>query len=183
MFSLAVSAGDYLPAGGLAAMVGIVSSVRARIFVDEPDLGRVSMGILASVTADAYPGRQWTCSVDRMASEIVEMGARRVGELECSIDNPDGLLMPNLAVGVRIVTGSVHGGLSVPRTAVLRSGDRRLVWVLDDGRASRREILAGVEGPVYLEVRRGLDASDVVLIQGDKPISEGQRVQPRLQVQ
>lgn len=180
VYSLPVFEGDYLHEGALAARVGVLDAVRARIFVDEPDLGRVEKGSLASIRADAYPGREWTCEVDRLASEVVEMGARRVGEVHCTVKNPDGRLLPNLAVGVRIVTERVRAAPSIPRLSVVRGDGRTFVWTVKDGRASRREILSGVEGPVYVEVRGGLDESEIVLLPSEDPVSEGRRVKALL---
>ena len=180
VYALPVAAGDYLPPGGLAARIGSVRPARVRMFVDEPDLGRVGLGARATVTADAYPNRQWDCEVDRLASEVIERGARRIGEFECAIENTDGLLLPNLAVGVRIVTDRVRSALSIPRSAVQRSGGRSLVWTLEDGRAARREIRTGVEGPAHVEVLDGLTESAVVLVPRDQAIAQGRRVSATL---
>ena len=180
VYSLPVSEGRYLQQGALVARVGVLDAVRARIFIDEPDLGRVEQGGEARIRADAYPGREWTCNVDRLATEVVEMSTRRVGEIQCTVRNPDGRLLPNLAVGVRIVTDRVQAVPSIPRLSVLRGGGRSFVWTLEDGKATRREIRTGVEGPVHVEVREGLDESDIVLLQGEKPILEGQGVKALL---
>ncbi len=181
VYSLPVSLGDHLDAGGLLARLGLVDPVRARIFVDEPDLGRVRDGCLASIRADAYPGRTWTCRVDRLATEVVEMGPRRVGEVQCTVENPDGRLLPNLAIGVRIVTESARDAPSIPRLAVQRNAGRTFVWTVEESTASRREIVTGVEGPAYVEVLRGLDDSEPVLLPRDESVAPGRRVRIRLQ--
>ena len=181
VYSLLVAEGDQLQDGDLAARVGVLDPVRARILVDEPDLGRVEQGCPVSIEADAYPGQEWTCLADRLATEVVEMDARRVGEIQCTVPNAGGRLLPNLAVSVRIVTDRVQGASSVSRLAILRSEGRALVWTVNAGRALRREIRTGVEGPFFVEVRGGLDESDVVLLPENGSLSEGQRVRPRLQ--
>ena len=181
VYSLPVAEGDHLQDGDLAARVGVLDPVRARILVDEPDLGRVEQGCPVSIEADAYPGQEWTCLVDRLATEVVEMDARRVGEIQCTVPNAGGRLLPNLAVSVRIVTDRVQAASSVSRLAVMRSEGRARVWTVNAGRALRREIRTGVEGPFFVEVRGGLEESDVVLLPENGSLSEGQRVRPRLQ--
>ena len=182
LFSLRVREGDFVARGDLVARVGDLGTVRARILVDEPDLGRIALGDTALLTADAYPGREWGCKVDRLATEIVELGTRRVGEVLCSAANPDGALLPNLAIGVRVVTDRVSGALSVPREAVRRLAGNASVWILEDGVAAQRSVELGVRGPVFVEVRKGLDGSETVLLAGTATISEGQRVQVRMEV-
>ncbi len=181
LYSLLVSEGDFVNQGDLVARVGDLGTVRARILVDEPDLGRISRGATARLTADAYPGREWSCEVDRLATEVVERGNRRVGEVLCVAENPDGLLLPNLAVGVRVVTDRAPAALSVPREAVRRIAGNASTWVLQDGVATRRPVELGVSGPVYVEIRRGLDGSETVLLAGSATVSEGQRVRARME--
>ena len=182
LFSLPVREGDFVARGDLVARVGDLGTVRARILVDEPDLGRIALGGTARLTADAYPGREWGCEVNRLATEIVELGTRRVGEVLCTAANPEGALLPNLAVGVRVVTDRASQALSVPREVVRRIAGNASVWIVQDGVAAQRSVELGVSGPVFVEVRKGLDGSETVLLAGTATISEGQRVQVRMEV-
>ena len=179
LFSLAVQEGDFLERGGLAARIGTAERVTARVFVDEPELGRVTQGCVARISADAYPGREWECRVETLATEVIEVGPRRVGEVLCQAENPDRLLLPGLAVRVRVVTQRAERVLSVPRTAVVRDGDQPFAWVVEDGRAAKREVALGVLGPVYVEVESGLAESDSVALMGERGLAEGQRLRLR----
>lgn len=183
VYSLRVAAGDYVSAGDLVARIGDLQEARARIFVDEPELGRVTLGTVARLTADAFPGEEWACPVDELATEIVEVGTRRVGEVRCTARNPGGRLLPNLAVGVRLVTERAASALSVPRAAVQhdRSG-RAFLWIAESGRATRRPVDLGVTGAIHVEVRKGLAVSDIVLLPGSSELIEGQRVRVQVEI-
>ena len=183
VYSLRVAAGDYVSAGDLVARIGELQEARARIFVDEPELGRVTLGAVARLTADAFPGEEWACPVDELATEIVEVGTRRVGEVRCTAGNPGGRLLPNLAVGVRLVTERAASALSVPRAAVQhdRSG-RAFLWIAESGRATRRPVDLGVTGAIHVEVRKGLAVSDTVLLPGSSELVEGQRVRVQAEI-
>ncbi|MCY4536547.1 MAG: hypothetical protein OXB91_14360, partial [Bryobacterales bacterium] len=97
-------------------------------------------------------------------------------EVLCQADNPDRLLLPGLAVRVRVVTQRAERVLSVPRAAVMRGGDQPFVWVVEDGRAAKREVALGVVGPVYVEVESGLAEPDSVALTGELSLAEGQRL-------
>ena len=183
VYSLAVAEGDFLPAGALAASIGEVDSVHARIYVDEPDLGRVRKARSVQITADAYPGREWSCATIDLATEVVEMGPRRVGEVLCDVANSDGALLPNLSVGVTIVTAQAERALSVPRSALRDLGDGAYVWTAVGGRAERRRVTVGVRGADYVEIRHGLDPGDVVLVADSELLIEGQLVRVALEGQ
>ncbi len=136
---------------------------------------------MARITSDPYTGRVWGCTIDRLATEIIDLGPRRVGEVLCTLENPDRLLLPNLAVGVQIVTERAQRVFSIPRAAVLRSGDQAHVWTAEGGSAVRRQVELGVQGPVYVEIKRGLASSEVVLVSDDKTLAERQRIWIRME--
>ena len=179
LFSLAAKTGDFLEYGSLAARIGRTDSVRVRVFVDEPDLGRITQGCIARISADAYPGREWDCRVETLATEVIQVGQRRVGEALCRAASPDRLLLPGLAVRVRVVTQRAEQVLSVPRAAVMHGGDRSFAWVSEDGRAVQRAVSLGVVGPVYAEIESGLAESDLLALPGDRSLVAGQRLRLR----
>lgn len=182
VYSLPVAEGDYVSRGALVARLGELQEARARIFVDEPELGRVALGAVARLTADAFPGEEWECPIDELATEIVEVGTRRVGQVRCTARNADGRLLPNLAVGVRLVTERAASALSVPRAAVQTDpSGRAFAWTAEGGQATRQPVELGVTGSDYVEVRKGLALSDTVLLQGSAELVEGQRVRVRME--
>src|SRR5262249_37193145 len=94
--------GAILNVGDTVAAIGKLDRVRVKVFVDEPDLGHVAVGMLVIITWDALAGRTWNGEVDRMPTEIVPNGTRRVGDVGCVIHNPDRDLLPNANVTVEI---------------------------------------------------------------------------------
>lgn len=176
LYSLAVTEGDFLSEGRLVARVGTVDQVRVRVFVDEPELGRVRLGLAARLTADAYPDRIWHCKIDGLPTEVVELGSRRIGEALCTAGNPDGLLLPNLAVAVRIVTRRAEQVLSLPRSAVQRRDADAFVWIMNEGRATRKTVAVGAQGTHFVEITRGLGGSETVILPSGGAIYEGQEV-------
>lgn len=116
--------GAYLNAGDAVASIGRLDRVRVNVFVDEPDLGRVSKGMPVMITWDALPTRKWTGEVDRTATQIVALGTRQVGEVVCLIRNPDLDLLPGTNVNVEILTQTVDKALSIPKRRLARSTGR-----------------------------------------------------------
>ncbi len=176
VYSLTVENGDYVGAGESIAQIGSPQRLRAAIFIDEPELGRVARGGKALLSADAYPGASWPCAVENLALEVIELETRRVGEVFCIVENPDGRLIPNLTVSVRIETGVADNALSIPRSAVGRERGESFVWIAAGGKASRRAVALGLQGPDFVEVAAGLDGSEIVLLPGAGALAEGQPV-------
>ena len=64
-------------AGDLIANVGRMDQLPVRVFVDEPELGRVEVGQPVTITWDALPGRQWDGRVERKPASIQTLGSGR----------------------------------------------------------------------------------------------------------
>ena len=98
--------GAYLNPGDPVGSVGKLDPVRVRVYVDEPELGRVAPGENVRITWDALPGREWTGMVEKRPTEVVPLGSRQVGEVLCTIGNPNRELVPGTNVNAFILTKS-----------------------------------------------------------------------------
>jgi len=177
VYSLTVRPGDFAESGGLLARVGELSQVRVRVFVDEPDLGRVAQGQRILVTWDGLPARQWQGEVERLPSEVVEAGTRTVGEVACTLPNPEKELLPNTNVDVEIVTESRDSVLLLPREAVLGTDGNRHVFLIRDGALLRQAVKTGISNPTHIEILDGLtEGEEAALAAVGQTLRDGMRV-------
>jgi HlyD family secretion protein len=176
LYSLPVSAGDYVKVGDTLAEMADLRHVRVRAFVDEPDLGSLEPNQKVSVTWDAKPGRTWTGRTEEVPKQVVARGMRSVGELLCSIDNDRLELLPNTNVQVLIMVRERHLALVVPRAAVREDNGQRYVFVFADDKVHRRDISVGVASASKYEVVSGLTGDDRVSLPGEKELRDGMEV-------
>jgi Cu(I)/Ag(I) efflux system membrane fusion protein len=93
--------------------------------------------------------------------------ATRTAEVRIDVPNVHGDLRPGMYVDV---TFDIRLGkrLSVPESAVLYVGDRRIVFLdLGDGRLAPREVTLGHRAGDYYEVLSGLQAGETVVTSGN----------------
>jgi HlyD family secretion protein len=171
--------GAYLNAGDLVASIGRLDHVHVKVYVDEPDLGRVMKGMPVTITWDALPGRQWKGSVDRTPNEIVTMGARQVGEVTCNIDNPDMDLLPGTNVNAVILSETVENAITIPKEAVHRQQGQTGVYLLEGDRVRWRRITQGVNNTTRTQVNE-LKDGDSVALPSEKPLKDGMVIEPVL---
>jgi HlyD family secretion protein len=176
LYSLPVSAGDYVKVGDTLAEMADLRHVRVRAFVDEPDLGSLEPNQNVSVTWDARPGRTWAGHTEEVPKQVVARGVRSVGEVLCSIDNDRLELLPNTNVQVLIMVRERHMALVVPRAAVREDNGQRYVFVFADDKVSRRNISVGVASASKYEVLSGLSADDRVALPGETELRDGMEV-------
>lgn len=176
LYQLDARAGAYLNPGDLVANIGLLDRLRVRVYVDEPELGRVAQGMAVTLTWDALPGRQWKGQVDRLPTEIVPLGTRQVGEVICAIDNPNRELLPGTNINAEIVSQVVENGLTIPKEALRRASSQVGVFVLRGERVWWRPVKLGVSSVTRVQVVEGLSEGEAVALGTERPLRDGDPV-------
>lgn len=86
--------------------------------VDEADVGRIKIGLRATFSVDAFPGRQFSGEVRsvRKAAQSVQNVVTYIAII--SANNERGELLPGMTANVRIVTDTRASVLKVPNAAL-----------------------------------------------------------------
>jgi len=181
IYDLPARAGSYLNAGDLVAKIGKLDPVRVRVYVDEPELGRVAKGEKVRITWDALAGKEWTGTVERRPTEVITLGTRQVGEVLCTIDNPMRELAPGTNVNAFILTQVVENALTIPKAAVRRDGGIGVFVLQKDSTVTWQPIRRGASDALRVEVLEGLQEGDAVADATDQVLKTGARVNPVFQ--
>lgn len=168
--------GAFLNTGDIIGTLADLRKTRVRVFVDEPELGRVTMGAEVRVRWDARPNESWKGKVVRIPSQVVARGTRSVAEVLCEVASLQPSLIPNINLDVEIVTGEGPKVAALPRNCVFPEGKGHFVWIIRDGAAAKRMIQTGRSSPSVIEVTGGLSVGDSVIVPGPAPLSEGMKV-------
>ncbi|MCS6952771.1 MAG: efflux RND transporter periplasmic adaptor subunit [Bryobacterales bacterium] len=179
VYDIEVRPGAYLNAGDSVAKVGQIEKVRIRLYVDEPELGRVARGMPVTITWDALPGRRWKGTVEQTPTQVVTLGTRQVGEVICMLDNPGGELLPGTNINAEILSQSAENALTVPKEALRTSGGQTGVFVLNnDGKVAWRPVRLGVASVTRAQVLAGLREGEAVALPLGRQLRDGDAVRP-----
>jgi HlyD family secretion protein len=176
VYGLAVQPGAYLNVGDLVANVGRMDRLRVRVYVDEPELGRVAEGQPVTLTWQALPGKKWLGTVQRKPTSIQALGSRQVGEVLCIIENPGRELVPGTNVDAEIRTAVVESALVIPRETLRHDANGDYVFALKGDTVERRPVKTGTSSIALVQVAEGLAEGDAVALPSDNPIKAGDRV-------
>jgi HlyD family secretion protein len=175
-YGLPRAAGQVVAPGELVASVTAPAAPRVRFRIDQPDLPRVAVGQRLLVLFAGLPDRRWEGQVTAAPGALKNVGGREVGEALGRIADPGRALPLNAAVDVEVVVAERRGVLTIPRGALRRQGARRFVYVVDGGRAARRDVQVGLVGLSDVEVTSGLAPGDPVVADAAAELQEGERV-------
>lgn len=178
IYGLAVRPGGYVNAGDLIANVGRLDRLRVSVYVDEPELGRVTAGQPVTITWDAMPGRKWDGTVEKKPTEIQALGTRQVGEVVCTIDNPGRELVAGTNINAEIRTNVAPGALTIPKEALRRGEGGVGVFVLRGDALVWQPVETGASSVTRVQVLKSLNEGDSVAMPTDRPLTAGMPVKP-----
>jgi RND family efflux transporter MFP subunit len=129
--------------------------------VYESDLAAVRLGMPAELTLSYLPGRTWRGDVTYVAPTVEEK--TRTIKVRIEVDNADGQLKPDMFADVLLKSG-LGIGLVVPESALLRTGERTLVFAdLGEGRLEPREVKVGAKVADGVQVVSGVAEGERVV--------------------
>jgi cobalt-zinc-cadmium efflux system membrane fusion protein len=142
------------------AKVWLVGNLR------EADSGRARVGQPLHVHVQALPDRVFTATVNYV-SPTVDPATRRVA-VRATVDNPDGVLKPEMFADFDLITGTGQTSASVSEDSVIYEGDTARVWVADPARRllSLREIKVGEVTGNKVQVLSGVEPGESVVTSG-----------------
>ena len=147
-----------------------------KISVPENEIGKVRVGDTAEVVVPALDNRRFMGKVTEksMTASLLTHSY----PVKVLIEQPDEELVPGMISKV-VLSADVSTGIIVPANAILVNQEGRFVWVAEEGRATRRNItISGYSGSGVI-VSEGLQAGDVVIVEGYQKVSEGMKVEYR----
>lgn len=181
VYDLPARTGAYVNAGDLVAAVGKLDRLRVRVYVDEPELGRVREGMPVKITWDALPGREWQGSVETMPTQVAPLGTRQVGEVVVAIGNDGLALLPGTNINAEIQTEVVENAITVPKEAVRTdAANQSGVFLLRGDRVEWRPVRLGASSITRVAVLEGLASGDLVALLTEQPLESGALVRPVL---
>lgn len=170
-----VEVGDFAVPG--QELVELVAVERLKVSAAAPaaDVPFLEVGRSVTVTVDFLPGRSFSGKVVRLGAELDP--SSRTLAVEAEIDNADGSLRPGMFGRMQIPRRVLPEALLVPLSAVVEFERGRSIYVIEAGRAVRREVELGPVVGERVVVQRGLAAGERVVVSGQRQVADGQLVE------
>lgn len=159
--------------GGTAMMgmplmrINDLSTVWVQAEVPESQASQLAVGAQVAAQTPALPGEVFRGQVQALLPEVNP--TTRTRKARMALANPKGKLVPGMFVQMQLkpsAQGQARATLLVPSEALVRTGKRTLVMVVEEGAFRPVEVLVGREQNGQAEVLSGLSQSQKIVLSG-----------------
>ncbi len=164
--------GAYVTTSGGTPILWIadLDHVAVLVNITEAVMETIRRGAAAEIGLDAFPTRTFHGTVSRIAGGV-DPDTRTV-QVEIDLDNRDHALRPGMYARVRL-SGVPRRMFVVPLSALTTVGAQQFVWVVSDGKVSRRGVTIGATTASVVEITSGLSPDETIVFRGTELVREG----------
>jgi RND family efflux transporter MFP subunit len=180
---VAPSVGGGLTRGAVVTMADL-STLEVEVDVNEAYISRITNGEPARITLDAYPDTTFRGEVRQVVPTADRQ--RATVQVKVSILDRDPRILPEMGAKVDFLereqprtdgaAAPARTSIRIPAAALKSDGGASYVWLIRDGRLTKRPVTPGPVSGGFLEIRSGLAGGEQLLIGGVDAPAEGMKV-------
>ena len=171
-----VDVGDLIDGGGAKPLFVMAQVDPLRVYVNVPQASAhlIKTGLEVSVSQSEWPGKLFTGKVVRTAGALDAI--TRTLQVEVTLANPQGVLMPGAYVQVSLPAGG-SATLTVPNNVLMFRAEGPLVAVVDaSGRVTLKPVKLGRNFGERVQVMQGVDLQERLVVNPSDALSTGDQV-------
>ncbi len=173
-----VSIGDYVTTQTPLITLQTVNPQRAVFSVPERHAAALGRGQKVVFRVAALPGREFAGTVD-FVDPVVQMPGRTI-MVKAQVPNGTRELQSGMFIEARLATEVRPSAVVIPEDAVIPLQGQNFVWIVKDGKVTRRQVELGVRTPGFVEARTGVEPGEQVVVGGVAMLQEGAPVQAKV---
>ncbi|CAB3395512.1 efflux RND transporter periplasmic adaptor subunit [Kyrpidia spormannii] len=172
--SRAVEVGEYASPGASAVTIAQTDPVKLTVQVPETAVNEVKpgMGVRVDVQSAGVTGLKGTLA--RISP--VEDNTSKSYPADVEISNADGKLKPGMVAQVTLEGLPPVRGLVIPASAIVETADGPKVFTVVNNVAHQHLIQIGAVDSQHVQVVKGLNEGDVLVVAGQELLGEGAQV-------
>jgi HlyD family secretion protein len=163
--------GQSVGADGVLKLVS--GELEVHVDVDENNLADLKLGQTALISSNTFSGSAFEGSVTELGAAVDV--SRGTIEVTVTPSAPPDWLRPGQTVNVNIITAKNVQRLLLPATALTRSGDQTVVFVVANGIALEKPVITRAATEAGVPILAGLTGDEQVIVDAGK-ITAGERV-------
>ncbi len=160
--NLNIREGAYVKPSKEILSLADLSSVWILAEVFERQANWVEVGQVAEIYLSYLPGKVWKGRVEYVYPSLNQK--TRTLKVRIRLENPGERLKPNMFSTVLIFGGAKNDVVSIPREALIRTGDeQRVIVQVKPGEFAAKDVVSGIESGDFVEIIKGISEGDMVV--------------------
>jgi membrane fusion protein, multidrug efflux system len=161
------------PSAPVANVVDI-SKLKIRLNISEKDILKIKLKDKVAIVVDLYPDHKYEGIINSISDKSDQAHTYQV---EITLNNDKKYpLKAGMFGRVYFDSISESESLVIPREAFVGSARRPQVFVVKDNFADLREIVIGIEVGTKVQVLKGLDEGDIIVVNGQNNLKDKSQV-------
>lgn len=170
-----VEKGEYVKVGAPVAELVETDTVKVVVEVPERDIAFFVVGHEAEVSVNTRGVERLLVGTITFISELADQRTRST-RMELTFDNKQRLLRSGQIVRVNLTRRILKNAVMIPLRAVIPMEEGKAVYVVDSTVAQRREVELGIIKGDRVQITRGLEPGDKLVVAGHGFLAPGQKV-------
>ena len=170
-----VSAGETaLPSQPVLTILDI-KTLKVKVSIPEKEISTIKHDTPSFISIEAIGDK--TLEGGKIEKGVVADALTHTYDIRIALPNPDGEILPGMVAKVYLHGDSIQG-IYLPVRSIQQSADgKHFVWVVEGGKAHRKDIAMGKTMGNRIQVLSGLSKDDRVITNGYQKVSEGTLVE------
>jgi membrane fusion protein (multidrug efflux system) len=169
-----VSLGSLVAPSRVITTLDDIDTIKLDFDVPETALSHLATKLPVVARSVAWPNETFEGTVASIDTRVDPVS--RTLTVRALIPNPEHLLRPGMFLAVELLRRDVTA-LMIPEQSIVPEQSRQFVLVVgDDGVVSKREVRVGRRRPGQVEVVNGVEAGEIVVVEGTQKAVPGSRV-------
>ncbi len=169
--SINVDVGGIASQAAPAATIANIDKLEIETSVSETIINKIKVGdkvnvLVSSVSADPFPGTITALSPAPAVGSLTY-------PMKVTLDNESALIKPGMFAEVIITSEKTEDVIALPSGSVMIKSGKTVVAVIEDGKkVIFKEVVVGVDNGELAEIKSGIEAGDIVVIEGQYYLEE-----------
>ncbi|TGE32025.1 efflux RND transporter periplasmic adaptor subunit [Desulfosporosinus sp. Sb-LF] len=151
-----------------------ISSVYSSLSVAENIVNHLAKDMPVKVTVSSVSEQSFAGKIDNISPSADSK--TQLYPIKISMENPGGLIKPGMFAKVELTTEEKPDVLAVKSEAVVLKNGKAIVYLVEGDKAVAKEVVTGLDSGVYIEILKGLNLNDKVIVKGQTIVDQGSKV-------
>jgi membrane fusion protein (multidrug efflux system) len=175
---LFIEEGEYVQAGMPVGVIVETDMVKVVVEVPERDIAFFAVGQKAGVSVNVKGRDRSLAGTITFISGLADERTRCT-RMELTFENKERLLRSGQIVSVNLTRRVLKDAVLIPLLAVIPMENGKAVYVVNSAKAHRRDVELGIIKGNRIQVTRGLEPGDRLIVSGHRFVAPGQNVSER----